>query len=191
MQLKSTLFTLLALLPAWLLTAQVEVRGTVLDSETALPIAAVVVTLDDGTTAVSDEKGYFAFFRVPEGAHDFTFQGKESYVEQTLSSTVKDQGGQVYNLGIVQMVPTQRDEGLTNKEDFIPTITLSDGDLEQETDNQNISGVLAASRDVFVSAAAFTFGPARFRIRGYDSENTAVYINGVPFNELENGRSFW
>ncbi|MEQ8704620.1 MAG: TonB-dependent receptor [Phaeodactylibacter sp.] len=191
MQLKSTLLTLLALLPAWLVQAQVEVRGAVLDSETALPIAAVVVTLDDGTTAVSDEKGAFTFFDVPEGAHDFTFRSKESYIEQTLSTTVSDQGDGVYDLGKVRLVPTQREEGITNKEDFIPTITLSDGDLEQETDNQNISGVLAASRDVFVSAAAFTFGPARFRIRGYDSENTAIYINGVPFNELENGRAFW
>jgi hypothetical protein len=191
MQLKRTLFTLLALLPAWLLQAQVEVRGTVLDSETTLPIAAVVVTLDDGTTAVSDENGAFVFFGVPEGKHDFTFRGTEDYVVQTQSTVVKDQGNGVYKLGRVQLVPTQREEGITNKEDFIPTITLSDGDLEQETDNQNISGVLAASRDVFVSAAAFTFGPARFRIRGYDSENTAVYINGVPFNELENGRAFW
>ncbi len=191
MHLKSTFLTLLALLPVLLLQAQVEVRGTVLDSETALPVPGIVVTLDDGTTAVADEQGDFVFYDVPEGGHDFRFRGKEDYIEQTLSTTVKDQGGQVYNLGKVQLVPTQREEGITNKEDFIPTITLSDGDLEQETDNQNISGVLAASRDVFVSAAAFTFGPARFRIRGYDSENTAVFINGVPFNELENGRAFW
>ena len=191
MQLKRTLFTLLALLPAWLLQAQVEVRGTVLDSETGRPVAAVGVTLDDGTTAVSEEKGAFVFFNVPEGKHDFTFRGTEDYVTQTQSTVVKDQGDGVFTLGRVELVPTQRDEGITNKEDFIPTITLSDGDLEQETDNQNISGVLAASRDVFVSAAAFTFGPARFRIRGYDSENTAVFINGVPFNELENGRAFW
>lgn len=191
MHLKSTLFTFLAIWPAWLLQAQVEVSGIVVDSENALPIAAVVVTLDDGTTAVSDNKGYFSFLEVPAGDHDFTFQGKESYAEITLSTMVKDQGNGVFDLGKVQLVPTQREEGITNKEDFIPTITLSDGDLEQETDNQNISGVLAASRDVFVSAAAFTFGPARFRIRGYDSENTAVYINGVPFNELENGRAFW
>ena len=38
---------------------------------------------------------------------------------------------------------------------------------------------------------AFVFGPARFRIRGYDSENTLLYMNGVPVSELENGRSNW
>ena len=63
--------------------------------------------------------------------------------------------------------------------------------MESAQDNQNISGLLTASRDVFINTAAFTFGNARFRIRGYDSENSAVMLNGVPFNELENGRVFW
>ncbi|NBC08120.1 MAG: TonB-dependent receptor [Bacteroidetes bacterium] len=191
MQLKS-IFTTLLLLSALAAQAGIEVRGVVLDSETELPITGAVITIDDSRyTAVTDESGAFVFYDIPEGEHRFVFEAGESYTKQTLKTTVKDQGNGIFDLGTTRLSPTEREEGITNKEDFIPTITLSDGDLEQETDNQNISGVLAASRDVFVSAAAFTFGPARFRIRGYDSENTAVFINGVPFNELENGRAFW
>lgn len=191
MQLKS-IFTTLLLLSALAAQAGIEVRGVVLDSETELPITGAVITIDDSRyTAVTDESGVFVFYDIPEGEHRFVFAAGESYTTQTLKTTVKDQGNGIFDLGTTRLSPTEREEGITNKEDFIPTITLSDGDLEQETDNQNISGVLAASRDVFVSAAAFTFGPARFRIRGYDSENTAVFINGVPFNELENGRAFW
>jgi len=192
MHLKSILPTLLLLLSACALRAGVEVRGMVFDSETDQPVPGVVVNIDDSRyTAVTDELGAFVLYDIPEGEHRFTFSTEEDYIQQSLSTTVKDQGDGVFDLGKISLVPTEREEGISNKEDFIPTITLSDGDLEQETDNQNISGVLAASRDVFVSAAAFTFGPARFRIRGYDSENTAVFINGVPFNELENGRAFW
>jgi hypothetical protein len=192
MHLKSFITSLLLLLAVGSLYAGIEVRGVLLDSETGLPVAEAVVTIDDSRyTAVTDEIGAFVFYDIPEGEHTFVFSAGESYIAKTLKTSVKDQGDGVFELPVIKVSPTEREEGITNKEDFIPTITLTDGDLEQETDNQNISGVLAASRDVFVSAAAFTFGPARFRIRGYDSENTAVFINGVPFNELENGRAFW
>lgn len=184
---------MLALGPALLLVAQqVEVRGVVLDSETGLSVTGVIVTIDDSpATSVTDERGAFSFAKVNEGEHRFSFSFKKEYVPQTLATTIVDAGQGVYDMGEISLVPEQAERTLTAKEDFIPTITLSDGDLDQENDNQNISGILAASRDVFVSAAAFTFGPARFRIRGYDSEHTSVLINGMPFNDLENGRTFW
>lgn len=192
MQLKRTILSCLLAFLAYGIYAQVEVKGVVLDSETQLPVPGVVVTIEaQPFTGVTDAQGSFSLYEVPEGEYDLTYHSKGDYIDQTLRTLIEANGQRVVDLGVVTLLPTAREEGITNKEDFIPTITLSDGDLEQENDNQNISGVLAASRDVFVSAAAFTFGPARFRIRGYDSENTSVYINGVPFNELENGRAFW
>lgn len=71
----------------------------------------------------------------------------------------------------------------------IPVVTL--GDLESDQQVQNVSGLLQASRDIFLSTAGFVFGQTRFRVRGYDSENTAVMINGVPLNDPETGRAYW
>lgn len=42
-----------------------------------------------------------------------------------------------------------------------------------------------------MKAAAYTFGPARFRIRGYESNHTAVTINGFIANDLEFGAPYW
>ncbi len=67
----------------------------------------------------------------------------------------------------------------------IPTLSLSDSELDEGGDN--ISSSLSASRDVFYNYASFTFSFARFRIRGYENENTHTYINGVPVNDLEDG----
>lgn len=192
MHLKSTFLTLSALFLTLSIHAKtVNVRGIVHDGETRLPVEGVVVSLDESrASTVTDEKGAFLFFGVEEGEHTFTIEA-DGYVNQSITAEVKSDGEQDFNLGIIELAPQQQESGIVNKEDFIPTITLSDEDLEQESDNQNISGVLSASRDVFVSTAAFTFGSARFRLRGYDSEEAAVYINGIPFNELENGRVFW
>lgn len=64
---------------------------------------------------------------------------------------------------------------------------VSSSDLDQELNNQDVSGVLQSSRDIFNSTASFNFGAARFRIRGFDGENSFVTLNGVLANDLETG----
>lgn len=163
------------------------VKGTVQDAETKLPLEGVFVGLEGtGIIATTDAQGNFVLYEVPMGSYVIEFSAA-NYIPVSLN--IKAESNDL-DLGIVQLL-AQPENASVVKEDFIPTISLSDDDLDQLSTNQNISGVLTASRDVFVSAAAFTFGPARFRIRGYDSENTLTYLNGVPMNKLENGRVFW
>jgi hypothetical protein len=163
------------------------VKGTVQDAETRLPVEGVIVSLEGtGITGATDAQGNFALYEVPSGNYIVAFT-ETNHVPVSISIRVE---GAELDLGVVQLL-AQPENTTVIKEDLIPTISLSDDDLDQLSTNQNISGVLTASRDVFVSAAAFTFGPARFRIRGFDSENTVTYLNGVPMNKLENGRVFW
>ncbi len=71
-------------------------------------------------------------------------------------------------------------------------VSLSEEDLDSDGEGENsVSGILHGSRDAFLSAAAYTFGPLRFRIRGYDSEFSSVYLNGIPTNDMESGRASW
>lgn len=74
---------------------------------------------------------------------------------------------------------------------FIPSFNLSGMSEADDGQGQEIAGLLQSSRDVFVSMAGYTFGPARFRIRGLDSENLAVLMGGVPLNDMETGRAYW
>jgi hypothetical protein len=192
MHLKALTILFSALLCGFSLAAtNIEVSGMVKDSETNLPLQGVLVTLDStAASTLTDANGEFVFFNVSQGEHTFSFR-LEDYVYQSLKTTIGSTNNPSIKIGIITLFKEQREGGILNKEDFIPTINLEDEDFASDNESQNISGILTASRDIFVSTAAFTFGPARFRIRGYDSENTFVYINGVPFNELENGRVFW
>ena len=63
--------------------------------------------------------------------------------------------------------------------------------LDEEVENQNISGLLQSSRDVFLNIAGFNFSAARFRVRGYDAQNFNVSMNGINLNDPENGRAIW
>jgi TonB-dependent receptor-like protein len=81
--------------------------------------------------------------------------------------------------------------GLKKNEIPLPTFNLDVDDLGGLDESQNISPLLQSSRDIFVSRAGYTFGPARFRIRGYDSQYTSIMINGVEVNDPESGRAYW
>ncbi|HOP03955.1 MAG TPA: TonB-dependent receptor [Tenuifilaceae bacterium] len=76
-------------------------------------------------------------------------------------------------------------------EEFVPVISLSVTDIEGDEESHDISGLLQGSNDIFMSTAGYTFGTARFRIRGYDSENSSVMINGITVNDPETGRAFY
>lgn len=62
---------------------------------------------------------------------------------------------------------------------------------EEGVSSQNISGVLNASRDPYLSAAAFNFGNFRYQIRGYNRNQLEVYLNGLQMNDVEIGTAFW
>ncbi|RYC52152.1 TonB-dependent receptor [Flagellimonas olearia] len=71
-------------------------------------------------------------------------------------------------------------------------ITLTDGDLLD--DGETVSGALGllqSTKDVFLNRAAFDFGQAFFKVRGYDSRNGMVMINGIPMNKFFDGRPQW
>jgi len=73
----------------------------------------------------------------------------------------------------------------------IPIFTTTLESLEEESEQQDVSGLLQSSKDVFSNIAGFNFSAARFRVRGYDSENFTVMMNGITLNSPENGRAIW
>ncbi|MBK6525956.1 MAG: TonB-dependent receptor plug domain-containing protein [Crocinitomicaceae bacterium] len=84
--------------------------------------------------------------------------------------------------------PKEKEDSLSpNEAVFITSLD----ELDNNGGDQNTSGLLQSSRDVFASAAGFNFSAARFRIRGYNSDQTAILINGVPMNDPESGWGEW
>ena len=69
---------------------------------------------------------------------------------------------------------------------------MSDDELNDDTSAaDNISGLLNSSMDVFYRTAAYEFSSSFFKVRGLDSDNAIVHINGVKMNKLYNGRPQW
>ncbi|MBX2979745.1 MAG: TonB-dependent receptor plug domain-containing protein [Flavobacteriales bacterium] len=87
--------------------------------------------------------------------------------------------------------PPPRVDTVASTQPTTPVISVTADDLDSEVGSQDISGILQGSRDVFTSTAGFSFGSARFRIRGYDTRNMLVSINGILVNDMESGWATW
>ncbi len=72
-----------------------------------------------------------------------------------------------------------------------PVFSGSLSDLDGDNGGTNQSGLLQSSRDVFASTAGFSFSAARFRIRGYMADQTALLVNGIPMNDRHSGWGIW
>jgi hypothetical protein len=161
------------------------IRGTVLDGNRKAPLVGAEAILPTGERALTNAEGIFELRTTLSSNQVLLIIQRTSFLSAELSVDLS--GEETVNLGIIELF-LQEDADQFGAEDLIPLINLS---IADGVGDQNISGVLTASRDIFVSTAAFVFGPARFRIRGYDSGQTALLMNGIPMNDPENGQVYW
>jgi hypothetical protein len=187
---KKIVATAIILLTVQLVIAQVStVKGRMIASSSKQPVSNVTVTVPSAKIiGTSQGEGQFVLNNLPYGTYNIVVSA-DGYAEKTVEITVNSP---VTNIGDIEIVADGPTNGL--QEDKLPAISLEEisQDASGEGSNvQNVSGVLTASRDAFVSATQFTFSSLRFRSRGYDNDQTQVYLNGIPMNDLENGGAFW
>ena len=109
----------------------------------------------------------------------------EGYLTKKLRIVIEK--GQSLYFDPVLMEP---DFSVTRSE--ISIIGLSDYELDEVGEiTANYSGLLEASRDVFLNAVAYDFSATFFKPRGLDSRNVELLINGVSTNKLYDGRPQW
>jgi len=164
---------------------QRTLRGTIIDSKTAEPIENISVKLS-GTDFESktNQNGEFLLSDVPVNEGTVIISGNDFDTKE-----INFQFGTEPQLDLGSITLTYT-PGIASGVNDIPIIVLEEADLDDES-SQSISGILQSSDDVFSEIAAYTFGNARFRARGYDAENSAVFFNGLDMNNPETGRSFY
>ena len=161
----------------------VSVKGIVVDALTKEPLQGVEVGIEGKLLKViTTPNGEFSFNEVVSGSYVIQVYST-GYVTKTLKVVVSDT---LVNLGTILL-----EKDIT--QDFSDNlITLTENDLDDDESGADVtSGLLQATRDIFLNRAAFDFGQAFFRVRGYDSQEAKVLINGIPMNKMFNGRPQW
>ena len=151
---------------------QTTIRGIVKDMMTSQPIDAVLVQLE-GTdlSTITDNQGAFAFLLdVPLG-EQILLLSKNGFLTARYPIVVSEGS----NLSLPDLMIEFDDS-----DDDLFTITLSDDELNSDSSGaDNISGLLSASMDIFQRTAAFEFSQSFFRMRGLNTDNGTVLMNGI------------
>ena len=69
--------------------------------------------------------------------------------------------------------------------------TIKEAVIVEKLGNQEFPEILNTTPSVYATKAGGGFGDSRINVRGFDQRNTAVMINGVPVNDMENGAVYW
>ncbi|MGB7841592.1 MAG: TonB-dependent receptor, partial [Salinimicrobium sp.] len=160
-------------------------KGKLVEERSLFPIAGAEVKIS-GTAyyEITDSDGNFSFSGDLPRGEQILILSKNAFFGRRYPITITAEDIDLGNLFLEADLPEMQQQ--------TAVISLSDQELDEEDGSySSISGLLQASRDVFLNAAAFDFSPTFFRPRGYDSEWGKVLINGIEMNKIFNDRPLW
>ncbi len=170
------------------------VKGQLVDAETGEPLVGAAVMVE-GTTqgSVTDIDGYFKQSVAANATLVFKYVGYKD-----LRQKITRKGASV-DLGVIQMhadAVMLKDVVITSsvavaRKTPVAVSTVNPVFIEEKLGTQEFPEVLKATPGVYVTKDGGGFGDAQTRIRGFESENVAMMINGVPMNGMENQKVYW
>ena len=174
-----------------------SVSGRVLDPDTGEALIGANVILKGTTTGVTtDLDGYFNISGLSIGRVTFVI----SYIGyETIEVPADISAGQSTDLGDIK--PGVNAVGLREIEVIasiaidrktpVAVSTIKGEFIEQKLGSQEFPEILKGTPGIYVTKSGGGYGDSRINIRGFDTQNIGVMINGVPVNDMENGRVYW
>lgn len=172
---------------------QIKITGTVVDeANEGLPGASIVVKgTSKGTDTNLDGK-----FELVAGSESGTIV--ISYLGYKTKEVAYSGAG---DLGMIQLI---EDDNILNevvikglidvakdRQTPVAKSTIKAAEIQERLGSQEFPEILNNTPSVYATKSGGGFGDSRINIRGFSQENIAVLINGVPINDMENGRVYW
>lgn len=189
-------FLLVALLSVFSAAAfaQTTVKGQLVDSETGEPLVGAAVMVE-GTSqgTVTDIDGYFKQDVAQGKTLVFKYVGFKD-----LKKTITQKGASV-DLGVIQMKPDAvmlADVTITSsvavaRKTPVAVSTLDPAFIEEKLGSQEFPEILKSTPGIYSTKDGGGYGDSKVNIRGFKSENSAMMVNGVPMNGMENNKVYW
>ncbi|ACU05198.1 TonB-dependent receptor [Pedobacter heparinus] len=187
-------FTLLVQFLALGALAQQTIKGKVIDSLTKETLPGAVVSLKGaGLSTSTSSDGSFSI-KKQDGANVLVI----SYIGYNRKEVVVPAG--TTDLGSITLVSSSNtmDEVMIiannvaiDRKTPVAVSTVDATRLEEKLSNQEFPEILKSTPGVYATRSGGGFGDSRMNLRGFQSANVAVMVNGVPVNDPESGRVFW
>ena len=184
--------TVVLLITSVTVFSQTVLSGKVVDEINQPLPGATVVIQGSKIGASTDFDGNFSFdSSIESGKLIVSFIG---YVSKSVSFNGAS------DLGSIALAPSAEslDEIVITQTSFaidrktpVAVSTIKASLIENKLGTQEFPEILKSTPGVYATKSGGGFGDGRLNLRGFNSENVAVLINGVPVNDMENGRVYW
>lgn len=192
-----------ALLMIWILAfplsvaGQNTIKGKIIDSQKKEPLIGATIIIEESSEGtVTDAEGHFVLKTLMdtpvtlrfkclgsvEQSRVISFQGKEPILE-----TIELEPSSIGLDEIKVLASFVKSKGKT------PVVysTITPVELETKLSNKEFPEILKSTPSVYATRQGGGMGDARISLRGFDSNNIGVLINGIPVNGMENGSVYW
>ena len=174
--------------------AQSTVIGKVVDENDAPLIGATVIVPGTSTGTGTDAAGNFSL-KVDAGTQSVEISYMVSVPD---TRDIKGGGGRI-DLGTIvlktdavtlQDVIVSQSVAVQRKTP-VAVSTVTADEITYKLGGQEFPEILKSTPGVYVTKDGGGFGDAKINMRGFQSANVAVMVNGVPVNDMEWGGVYW
>lgn len=174
-----------------------SVKGTIKDAESGEPLIGASVVVK-GTTkgGIANLSGDFNIKNVPTGTQtlEFSYVGYEDFAlevtvtdgQETLVETINLESTAV-GLAAVEIFASVVEDRRTP----IAVSAIKSKEIEERHVGASLAEIVNNTPGVYSIQGAGGYGDNEVYIRGFDQSNVAFLVNGIPVNDMENGRMFW
>lgn len=169
------------------------VTGRLIDADTKETIPGASITVmagDKKLNLISAVDGRFAFVIADNGTLSISSVG---YLAKTVQV---EPGASLGDISLASNQVAMKEVIVTgniaiDRKTPIAVSTIRAGAIEERIGNKEFPEVLRTMPGTYVTKSGGGFGDSRINVRGFTQTNTAVMINGVPVNDMENGAVYW
>lgn len=168
-----------------------KVQGIVKDAVSNESIVGAIVTYGEGKAAVTDIDGAFEI-TLDSGTYNLrasyigylaivkkiTAKGKTLVVDFSLATNTLTEVEVVSDIAISRETPVAFSNVDAKK-------------IQEELGSKDLPLILNSTPGVYATSQGGGDGDARISIRGFNSQNVLVLLDGIPMNDMVNGRVFW
>lgn len=177
--------------------SQGKVTGTITDGTGSLPGANVQIKGSSTATSTDFDGKFTLNATTSTGEIVISYLG---YQNLTLKFSVSN--GATTNLGTIALEANSNElseivvkstvvDIAKDRKTPVAVSTIKAAEIQQKLGTQEFPEILRNTPSVYVTKSGGGFGDSRINIRGFNQNNIAVMINGMPVNDMENGSVYW
>ncbi len=176
---------------------QIVLQGIIQDAETKEPLPGASIRLPkSGQGTVSRLDGSFSLSLPAEtaSADEFVLISYVGYQEKEIpiaelekSSALIELRPGTLTLKEIQIISSTANTLITP----VNFTRLESKTILEVRGSQDVTEAFRLSPSTYASREGGGWGDSRINLRGFEQENIAVLINGIPVNDMENSRVYW